>query len=110
MKNALKLFSAAMLALALMVSVSFAGEKGKTEIKTSAYSWMCKNKIESNVNKLDGVSDAELDLETKTLIVEFDDVKIDSKKITQVIEDLGYEAKVKGDCEKMANTKDKKQR
>lgn len=110
MKNATRLFTVAMLAFALMFSISFAGGKEKKEIKTSAYSWMCKNKIENNINKLDGVTDAELDLDTKILIVEFDEVKIDTEKISKAIEDLGYDAEVKPDCDKMANSKDKKQR
>ncbi len=110
MKNALKLFSAAMLAFALMFSVSFAAEKGKAEIKTSAYSWMCKNKIESTINKMEGVKDCELDLAKKTLTVEFDDTKVNTDLLIKAVEELGYDAEIKLDPEKMANTKENMQR
>jgi copper chaperone len=105
MKNVVKLLSAALVAFTLIFSASFAAENNKAEFKTSAYSWMCKNKIESSINKIDGIKDCELDLATKTLTVEYDDTKVNTDKIKEVIEDLGYDAKIKPECDKMADTK-----
>jgi copper chaperone CopZ len=110
MKNAVKFISAAMLAFALVFSVSFAGEKGKTEIKTSAYSWMCKNNIETSISKLDGVEDCELDLTTRTLTVKYDTSKLNKVRIKTTIEDLGYDAEIKPEVDKVANTEEKEQR
>ncbi len=109
MKNAVKLFAAALVAFTLIFGTSFAAENNKAEIKTSAYSWMCKNKIETNINKLNGIQDCELDLATKTLTVKYDDAKVNTDKIKQVIEDLGYDAQIKPECDKdkMADTKKK---
>jgi len=110
MKNVVKLFSTALIAFTLIFGATYAADNAKVDIKTSAYSWMCKNKIETNINKLDGIQDCELDLATKTLTVKYDDTKVNTSKITEVIEDLGYDAEIKPECEKMANTKEPKQR
>ena len=95
MKTFFKTLSAALLVFALVFSVSLAKDNVKVDIKTSAYSWMCKNKIESNINKMDGVNDCELDLSTKTLTVKYDESKVTTDKIVKKIEDLGYDAEIK---------------
>ena len=107
MKNVVKLFSSALLVFALVFSVSMAKDNNKVEIKTSAYSWMCKNKIETNINKMVGVQDCELDLATKTITIKYDDSKVKTDAIKEKIEDLGYDAVIKHECEKMADTKKK---
>ena len=98
---------AVMLLSAFVFNVSYAEKSEEIKIKTSAYSWMCKNKIETKVNKMDGVNDCELDLSNKTLTIKFDSSKISEKDIINQIEDLGYDAELKPNTEKMVE-KDKK--
>lgn len=62
------------------------------EIKTSAVCEMCKERIEEKVLKLDGVSKANLDVETKLLTVEYDESKISLKEIRIAISKTGYDA------------------
>jgi len=98
---------ASMLLFALVISVSYANEKEEIKIKTSAYSWMCKNKIETKINKMDGVEDCELDLATKTLTIEYDNTKQTEEIFVSVIEDLGYDAEIKPESQKIVNTETK---
>lgn len=91
-----KIFLSSILAVLMTVVFSnqiFAADTVKeAKIKTSAFSWMCKNKIESAVKDFDGVKSADLNLEEKVLTVKFDETKIDVEKISQKIKDLGYTA------------------
>lgn len=100
---------ALMLLTAFVPNVSYAENSEEIKIKTSAYSWMCKNKIESKINKMDGVNDCELDLSNKTLTVKFDSSKISDIDIINQVEDLGYDAELKPIKEKMVE-KDKKKK
>lgn len=50
----------------------------------------CANKIESSLNKLNGVSNANVNLATEKASVEFDERIINEKKINNAIEQLGY--------------------
>lgn len=56
----------------------------------------CSAKIQNSVKKLDGVLNAEVNLLTNSMNVEFDDDKIDSMKIIQSVRDTGYDAAIKG--------------
>ena len=107
MKAFIKTMVAAMLVFSLAFSISFAKEKEELKIKTSAYSWMCKNKIETKLNKMDGVDDCELDLATKTLTIKFDIAKITQDNIVKEIEDLGYDAEIKPVKDNIVNTEQK---
>jgi len=104
MKALIRTLVAVMLVFSLTLSISFAKEKKELKIKTSAYSWMCKNKIETKLNKMDGIDDCELDLATKTLTIKFDEAKITQDKIVTEIKDLGYEAIIKPVKENPLNT------
>ncbi len=66
----------------------------EVEIKTSAYSWECKNIIESNVNSLLGVIESNLDLSSKILTVKIDNSKVTCESIVNTIKKLGYDAEV----------------
>lgn len=98
MKKVIGFLAVALIAIAFIAGVAEANEKknivlsNEISIKTSVFSWMCKNKIESNIQKLDGVMDCEVDLDSKTATVKLDPENITPAKIIQEIEDMGYDA------------------
>lgn len=51
----------------------------------------CKTSIEGAVGEIDGVTRAEVDVEARTVHVEFDDGAVEMSAIVGVIEDQGYE-------------------
>lgn len=51
----------------------------------------CKASIEGAVGGLDGVARAEVDIEARTVSVEFDEAVVDMSAIVVAIEDQGYE-------------------
>lgn len=53
----------------------------------------CANRIEKTINKLDGVNIAAVNFTTETLNVEFDENKLNSKKIETVVEKIGFKVK-----------------
>ncbi len=62
------------------------------EIKTSAVCEMCKERIENKLNKLNGIVEANLDLDKKILFVRYDTTKVELKAIKKKITELGYDA------------------
>lgn len=64
------------------------------EVKTSAYSWMCKNKIESKINDNAAVESAYLDLDSKTIKISFDSTKIKDADLIEQIKKMGYDAEI----------------
>lgn len=69
-------------------------------IKTSAECGDCKERIESKLNYMKGISFAELDYETKELTVKFRSDKITLEEIRKTLSELGYDAdEVKADPE-----------
>ncbi|MFD1065461.1 copper chaperone CopZ [Oceanobacillus locisalsi] len=51
----------------------------------------CVQTIEGNVGELNGVTSVKVHLDNGKVDVSFDEGKIDLKKITEVIEDQGYD-------------------
>lgn len=51
----------------------------------------CVNAISKAVGALDGVSEVNVDLEKKTVLVKFDDAKVTIDTIKDEIEDQGYD-------------------
>lgn len=51
----------------------------------------CKSAIEGTLNPLDGVSRAEVNVEDRTVTVEYDEQSVDRSRIVDEIVDLGYE-------------------
>lgn len=49
----------------------------------------CASLIEGKLNKLDGVTEAKVDFETKTATVTFDADKLDQDKLTKTVETTG---------------------
>ena len=62
------------------------------EIKTSAQCNNCKINIEKAVNKLPGIKEANVNLETKILKVKFNATKINTDEIRKTVANAGYEA------------------
>ncbi|MDF2569209.1 MAG: copZ 1 [Sporomusa sp.] len=52
----------------------------------------CKNAVEKAVKNLTGVAAAEVNLDAKTLAIEFDAAKIDLAQIKEAIEEQGFTA------------------
>ncbi|GAB7388459.1 copper chaperone CopZ [Bacillaceae bacterium] len=53
----------------------------------------CVQAIEGALSKVDGVANASVDLNAKTVHVEFDAGKVNLEKIKEVIEDQGYDVR-----------------
>lgn len=51
----------------------------------------CKTSIEGAVGELDGVARAKVDIEARTVDIEFDEEVVDMSTIVGAIEDQGYE-------------------
>ena len=86
MKNLKSLLLISMLFISLSV---FAGNQ-KVSIKTSAQCEMCKETLEASIGKLPGVSKVMLNIETKELLVKFDDEIISLDEIKTEISHTGY--------------------
>lgn len=93
-KNFSKLSAIALIALLLFASSVFAApsQKSEVKIKTSAFSWMCKNKIESKLKSLKGVDEAFLSMKDKVVTVTIENDKINKEELTKNIKNLGYDA------------------
>lgn len=53
----------------------------------------CKSAVSGALNKLDGVSQADVNLEAGTVEVNYDDSKVNDTTMTEAIEDQGYDVK-----------------
>ncbi|MBF7016191.1 copper chaperone CopZ [Staphylococcus durrellii] len=53
----------------------------------------CRNAVSDSLNSLDGVSQADVNLEAGTVDVNYDDTKVDAAAMTEAIEDQGYDVK-----------------
>lgn len=51
----------------------------------------CVRKIETVLNKTDGVVEASVNFATEKLTIEYDNSKLDLKKIEEIIKSIGYE-------------------
>jgi periplasmic mercuric ion binding protein len=54
----------------------------------------CVKSIEKSINKLPGISDLNIDLESKIISVTFDESKTDVQSLLNAIVEAGYEAEV----------------
>ena len=68
------------------------GQMEMAEIQTSAECGDCKSRIEDRLNYTRGVKFAELDLETKKVLVKFNTKKISLSEIKTIISETGYAA------------------
>lgn len=68
---------------------AFAGNE-KASIKTSAQCEMCKETLEASIGKLPGVSKVLLNMDTKELMVKFDEELISLDEIKKEVTFTGY--------------------
>lgn len=79
------------LAFIAATATSFADVK-EVKIQTSAVCDMCKNRIEKSINQLDGIINANLNLDDKTVTVKYDDKTAKVERIKKAISMAGYKA------------------
>lgn len=72
--------------------ISLAGKTSKISIKTSGQCGMCKEKIETAVNKINGVSSTYFNEANSKVLVKYDATKTNPDAIRQVISKIGYDA------------------
>lgn len=53
----------------------------------------CQSSVEGALNKLEGVSTASVSLSDNNVTVEYNDTIVDRSKMTEAIEDQGYDVK-----------------
>ncbi len=87
---------------------AYANEQSVKEvkIKTSAFSFMCKNKIESVLKEKSGVNDTYLDLENKVVTITYDDKILKAEDLEKEIKSMGYDAEIIKDYPKTNNKND----
>lgn len=51
----------------------------------------CKSSVEGALNKIEGVSSAEVNLEDNQVAVEYDESKVSDNDMSNAIEDQGYD-------------------
>lgn len=56
----------------------------------------CSAKIQNRLNNEEGVTSCEVNLLTNSMLVEFDEKNLDAQKIVKIVQNTGYDAKVKG--------------
>jgi copper chaperone CopZ len=99
MKTSVRNFFAVMLLLSIsLLSQSYSQEnktqKYEVKIKTSAFSEMCKNRIETELKDTKGVLDAYLDLNDQIVTITYDLKVVKSDSLKDLVENLGYESKI----------------
>lgn len=78
-----------------LTSNSIAASKGgkeKAVIQTSAQCGECKERIETSLNKLDGIKSHDLNLDNKKLTLVFDPTIITLEQIKTAVSNSGYDA------------------
>ena len=109
MKKTAKILALAAIMIAFSFSSILAEKIAEAQLKTSAHCGSCKTKIEKTVNKLDGVMNSSLDLESNILTVKYDSDKLKLDDIRAKIKKVGYEADlVDGNTTKTDTKKDGK--
>lgn len=105
-----KLVFASLLSAMLLFGEAFAGNSAtaaspcECKIKTSAFSWMCKNKIEKKLKETPGVSECYVSMKDKVATVSFDKEKITGEQILKKIQEMGYEAEFAADSSSKTTT------
>ncbi|MEI6091051.1 MAG: heavy metal-associated domain-containing protein [bacterium] len=79
------------LAFLAATATSFAEVK-EVKIQTSATCAMCKTRIEKSINQLDGIINANLNVDDKIATVKYDDKTTNPDKIRKAISMAGYKA------------------
>ncbi len=88
-----KLLSGFLLALLLAGASLAADTTGKFKV-TGMYCDACQTKIQHALSKTDGVKSAQVDLQSGSATVTYDDSKVKPDQIIKVIEREGYKAQL----------------
>lgn len=83
-----------MLCLASLSFSSYAQDKKEVTFDVSMTCDNCKKRIEKNIAFEKGVTDMQVDLPAKTVMVVYHANKTNQEKLQKAIEKLGYEVKV----------------
>jgi copper chaperone CopZ len=79
----------------------------EVQIKTTAFSFMCKDKIESTLKDTKGVTDSYLSLDDQIVTIMYDTSLVKVEDLQKSIKDLGYDAELVIPVEDNAQIKDK---
>lgn len=95
----LRRFLLVVISVAVVLSgfvAAFSAEEDLKEvkIKTSAYSFMCKNRIETELKNINGIEDSFLNLDDKVVTIKYNSKSINPEEMKKNIEDMGYEAEI----------------
>jgi Cu+-exporting ATPase len=74
----------------LAASISFAADNKEISIKTNMHCGSCKTKIETGLNKTNGIIESSADVDSKIVKVKYDAAKTNPQNITKAITDMGY--------------------
>jgi copper chaperone CopZ len=109
MNNLIVRFVLATLAAVVMFSSinAFAKEHvtKEVQIKTSAFSEMCKNKIESILKDKKGVEDSYLSMDDKIVTITYNPDLVKPEDLQKSIKELGYDADIVNPDENKAESK-----
>jgi len=94
MKNMTKMF-ALLLTTAVLLSATMIADE--ITINSNPHCGMCKGKIEKGLTKVEGVNSANVDVEAKTVTVDFDGEKTNAETLMKEIEEMGYTAALSTD-------------
>ena len=112
MKKNLSKLVVALVAVVLLFSFeSYAKETvvmKETKIQTNAFSYMCKDRIESIVKEISGVSDAYLSMDDKVITIMFNENTVKPNDMVQKIKEIGYEAELVTESTNAENNEHKK--
>ena len=94
----MKMIKSAIFSLAFPILLLMAGPGKQIKIQTNAVCGECEERIETALLQSKGVEAAELNLDTKVVMVTFNDEKTDAAALRSTIAKLGYDADdVKGE-------------
>jgi copper chaperone CopZ len=111
MKNIIVKFALAAIAAVLIFGSSSVNAKENStlkevQIKTSAFSFMCKNNIETTLKNTNGVDDSYLSLDDQIVTIKYDPSSVKVEYLQKSIKDLGYDADLVNTVEDEAQIKD----
>jgi periplasmic mercuric ion binding protein len=93
MRNLVKHLVILTITLLTALTLIYAVEGAKTvKIKTSAQCGQCKDRIEKNLSKENGVLETTLDVKTAICTIKYDSTKITEDDIRIKLSEIGYDA------------------
>lgn len=81
--------------LAVLASPAFAAQQTVTLVVPGMSCAACPITVRKALTRVDGVTRAEVDYDTRQAVVSFDDAKTDVEKLTRATADAGYPSTLK---------------